>query len=133
MAEKMMSEIVSRCRFVNQNGDLTHYVKRLHVFGSFNTCSNDLGDVDLVIETERRPGIGSVVAASLARLKLSGRSARSYAEELFFGEREVWRLVKAGSRYISIHSTSELDDAAANAVVLFEADPGSVRTANKTY
>jgi hypothetical protein len=132
-AKEILSEIISRCVEVNQNEDLTHYVKRLNVFGSFNTDSKDLGDIDIVIETERRPGIGSIVNTSLARLRLSGRYPRSYAEELFYGEHEVLRLVKARSPNISLHNSLELEDVASNAVVFFEADPSTVRRASRSY
>lgn len=134
-AEKLVKEAIARCREANLNGDFTHYVKRLHVFGSYNSNSPDLGDIDLVIGTEPRPGIGNFVLASSERMKTLGKNPHSLVEEAVFGWREVIRFVKGRSLYFTYHLETELESggAAAGAVVLFEADPAEVREANKTY
>ena len=134
-AEKLVKEAIARCREANLNRDFTHYVKRLHVFGSYNSDSPDLGDIDLVIKIEPRPGIGNFVSASSERMKALGKQPHSLADEALFGWREVIRFVKGRSPYLTNHLETELETggAAAGAVVLFEADPAEVREANKTY
>lgn len=134
-AEKLVKETIARCSEANLNGDFTHYVKGLHVFGSYNSESPDLGDVDLVIEIAPRPGIGNVALASSARTKALGKQPRNYGDEIMFGQHEVLRFVKGRSPYMSTHNPTELESggAAAGAVVLFEADPAGVREANKSY
>jgi predicted nucleotidyltransferase len=134
-AEKLVEEAIARCRAANLNGDFTHYVKRLHVFGSYNCDSPDVGDVDLVIEIVPRPGIGNFVGASLERAKALGKRPHSYVDEVMFGWREVLLFVKGRSPYMTFHQENELesDGAAAGAVVLFEADPAEVRESRKTY
>ena len=134
-AAKLVKEAIARCREANLNGDFTHFVKRLHVFGSYNSDVPDLGDVDLVIQIEPRPGIGNFTRASLERAKALGKWPPRYVDELMFGRREVLRFVKGRSPYMTNHQQTELESggAAARAVLIFEADPAGVREANKTY
>jgi len=60
------------------------------VFGSYLTNSDDLGELDLAIKKERRPGKESFSDA--------------------YPERLVARLLKGGSRYISLHVVAEFDE-----------------------
>jgi hypothetical protein len=97
--------------------------RQLHVFGSHLSDSPDLGDLDLVVEVEQRPGVNSIVEASKARFQASGRTARSYPEELMYGRTEVMRFVKGRSPYLSLHDRNELTEGGATAAkVVFEAD-----------
>jgi hypothetical protein len=64
------------------------------VFGSYLTNSDDPGEIDLAIKKERRPGSDPFGDARIA----------------FYSERLVARLLKGGSRYISLHGVAELDE-----------------------
>jgi hypothetical protein len=122
-AEALLTETIERCRAANDNEDFVFYVAKLHVFGSHLSDSPDLGDLDLVVEVEQRPGVNSIVEASKARFQASGRTARSYPEELMYGRREVMRFVKGRSPYLSLHDRNELTEGGATAAkVVFEAD-----------
>lgn len=107
-ADRLLAEMIERCKQVNQNGDFVFYVRRLHVFGSYNSDTPDLGDLDVVIETESRPGIGDHVLASRARLMELGKRAANFFQTITFGQSEVLTFVKGRSPYVSIHSPKQL-------------------------
>jgi hypothetical protein len=79
-----------RVEEVNAHPDLLHWVTEVRVFGSYLTNSDDLGEIDLAIKKEGRPASGSFSDA--------------------YPERLVARLLKGGSRYISLHGVAELDE-----------------------
>ena len=63
------------------------------MFGSYLTKSDDLGDIEIVIKKERRPVSGSFSDASVE----------------FYAQRLLARLLKGGSRYISVHDVMEVE------------------------
>ena len=89
-AEKLIADFLQCVEEVNAHPDLLHWVTEVRVFGSYLTDSDELGEIDLAIKKERRPGKDSFIDA--------------------YPERLVARLLKGGSRYISLHGVSELDE-----------------------
>jgi hypothetical protein len=89
-AEKLIADFLQCVDEVNAHPDLLHWVTEVRVFGSYLTNSDDLGEIDLAIRKERRPGKDSFIDA--------------------YPERLVARLLKGGSRYISLHGVSALDE-----------------------
>ncbi len=89
-AEKLLADFLQCVEEVNAHPDLLHWVTEVRVFGSYLTNSDDLGEIELAIKKERRPGSGSFSDA--------------------YPERLVARLLKGGSRYISLHGVAELDE-----------------------
>ena len=89
-AEKLVADFLLNVEEVNAHPDLLHWVTEVRVFGSYLTNSDDLGEIDLAIKKERRPG--------------SDPFSDAYPERL------VARLLKGGSRYISLHGVAELDE-----------------------
>jgi predicted nucleotidyltransferase len=127
-ADELVKELVARCREANANSAFTHYVRRMHVFGSYNRDTPDLGDVDIIIETAKRPGIGSVIEASEERARVAGRDMSRW-DNRYYGQSEVKRFVKGSSRYLATHSLDDLEMEGVK--VLFEADPADVRHATR--
>ena len=93
-AEKLLTDFLRSVEEVNAHPDLLHWVTEVRVFGSFLTKSNDLGDIEIAIKTERRPASGPLSDARIA----------------FYSDRLVARLLKGGSRYIWLHGVTELDE-----------------------
>ena len=89
-AETLLADFLQCVEEVNAHPDLLHWVTEVRVFGSYLTNSDDLGEIDLAIKKERRPGSGSFRDV--------------------YPERLVARLLKGGSRYISLHDVAELDE-----------------------
>jgi hypothetical protein len=89
-AEKLLADFLQCVEEVNAHPDLLHWVTEVRVFGSYLTNSDDLAEIDLAIKRERRPASGSFSEA--------------------YPERLVARLLKGGSRYISLHGVAELDE-----------------------
>src|SRR6476620_9628125 len=89
-ADKLLAHFLRCVDEVNAHPDLLHWVTEVRVFGSYLTNSDDLAEIDLAIKKERRPASGSFRDA--------------------YPERLVARLLKGGSRYISLHGVAELDE-----------------------
>ena len=89
-ADKLLADFLQCVEEVNAHPDLLHWVTEVRVFGSYLTNSDDLSEIELAIKKERRPGSGSFSDA--------------------YPERLVARLLKGGSRYISLHGVTELDE-----------------------
>ena len=92
-AEKLLADFLQCVEEVNAHPDLLHWVTEVRVFGSYLTSSDEFGDIDIAIEKERRSESGSFSDACVA----------------FYSQRLVARLLKGGSRYISMHEVMELD------------------------
>src|SRR5258705_10432260 len=106
-AEELVRNFLERVEAVNLRDELTHRVASVRVFGSYLSDAVDLGDLDLALALEpRRP---SHVEESLERARKSGKSTRNYIEQLFYGQREVKRLLKERQPHISIHDYDEPD------------------------
>lgn len=70
-------------------GEPTHRVTSIHVFGSYLTDRDSLGDIDITIELERRHDDWEQhEVVNEARIRASGRRL-SHIDWLCFGEREV--------------------------------------------
>jgi hypothetical protein len=89
-AEELLADFLQCVEEVNAHPDLLHWVTEVRVFGSYLTNSDDLGEIDLAIKRERRPESGSFGDA--------------------YPDRLVARLLKGGSRHISLHDVTELDE-----------------------
>ena len=89
-AGKLLADFLQCVEEVNAHPDLLHWVTEVRVFGSYLTNSDDLDEIDLAIKKERRLGRDSFSDV--------------------YPERLVARLLKGGSRYISLHGVAELDE-----------------------
>jgi hypothetical protein len=56
---------------------------------------------------------------------MSGRTFSSYLDRLFYGHTEVMRLLKARSRYLSLHTMDDLEAIGAFSRILFTHGSGS--------
>jgi hypothetical protein len=119
-AEQMVKEMIERADEINANPELLAWVNRIRAFGSYITDAADLGDIDLVIDTERRTPDGeSFVKASQKRARASGKSMQWF-ETLVYGDTEVRRLLRARNRYLSFHGESDLEKFSIEGRVIYE-------------
>ena len=93
-ADKLLADFLQSVEEVNAHPDLLHWVTEVRVFGSYLTNSVDLDEIPLAIKKKRRPVSGPFGDARIA----------------FYSERLVARLLKGGSRYISLHGVTELEE-----------------------
>jgi len=108
-ADQLVAELLQRAAEINRRGELTHCIASIHVFGSYLTDSDGLGDIDITVELERRHDDWEQhEAVNEARIKASGRDRLSHLDRLSFGEQEVQRLLKGRVRHLSVHSLSEV-------------------------
>ena len=102
-ANAIIEDMLNRADAINANSDLIYWVAELRAFGSFITNTPDLGDIDVAVELQFKKEKGGIVDANKARAKRSGRASLSIIDEDSFGRHEVQSLLKARSRYISLH------------------------------
>jgi hypothetical protein len=124
-ADEIVADLVDRARAINANPDLLAWVKQLRVFGSYITTSDDLGDIDVAYELERRIDDGKQwVAASERHAKAAGKQIK-FPHTLNYGDREVELLLKNRERRLSFHAVSELEELKAESRVIYarEAPP----------
>jgi hypothetical protein len=111
-AEKTLKAFMQRVRMVNANPDYLETITGVIVFGSFLSASEELGDVDVGIQLERKP-MGDEVFMQLAeaRRKLAqeqGRQFRNLSDWVTWPSREIWVFLKSRAKQLSIHDFREL-------------------------
>jgi predicted nucleotidyltransferase len=132
-ADRLVAELLKRATEVNRRGDLTHHIASIHVFGSYLTDSDTLGDIDITIDLERRHDDWEQhTAANQARIKALGGHSLSLVDRLFFGEHEVQRLLKGRVRHLSVHSLSEVKEIGTPYRQIFPFEGQIVRPKDKT-
>jgi hypothetical protein len=109
-ADKLLADFLRSVEEVNAHPDLLHWVTEVRVFGSYLTDSDDLGDIEIAIKKERRPVSGAFGDACVAMAEQNGKIFSTDHDMAFYLERMVARLLKGGSRYISLHGVTELDE-----------------------
>jgi predicted nucleotidyltransferase len=108
-AEKIVADMLSRARNINESPELLCRISKITVFGSFVTDAEDLGDIDVSVEIKRKHVEGMQwIEAAVARAKASGRQL-DYSQMLDYPRHEVMRLLKDRNRYIQFCSPIMLE------------------------
>jgi hypothetical protein len=111
-AEKTLKAFMQRVRAVNSDPDYLETITGVIVFGSFLSASEELGDVDVGIQLERKMMEDEVfMQRAEARRRLAqdrGRRFRNLSEWVTWPSREIWFLLKSRARQLSIHDFREL-------------------------
>ena len=124
-ADVIIARLLQRVEMVNARPELLERVCEVRVFGSYLEERDDFGDIDVAVRTERKEGSGKDwVRESLRRAEMSGRTFSSYLDQLFYGHTEVMRLLKARSRYLSLHTMDDLEAIGALSRILFKHGSG---------
>lgn len=110
-AERLVEELLDRVRKVNAEPYYLYGVRRVVVFGSFLGTKPTLGDIDLVIELEAKERDGETHGQLMlergAEARTGGRRFNTWLDQLTWGETEVLRFLRSGSRYLSFHPPDE--------------------------
>lgn len=123
-AEEILARFLERVREVADRNELTHRVVEVRLFGSFlDKTAVTLGDVDLAVKLEIRPVFGRDIASYLdERAQTGARRKMGFFERATYGEREVWRILKGRSPFISFHTLDDLKALNARFVVVYRAE-----------
>lgn len=125
-ADVMIATFLQRVESVNARPELLERVCEVRVFGSYLEERDDLGDIDLAVRTERKEESGKDwVRESLRRADMSGRTFSTHLDRISYGHTEVMRLLKARSRYLSLHTMDDLEAIGAPSKILFTYGSGS--------
>jgi hypothetical protein len=111
-ANRTLQAFVRRVRAVNSDPEYLETITGVIVSGSFLSPSEELGDVDVGIELERKP-MGDEVFMQLAEARTQlaqerGRQFRSLTEWVTWPTTEIWLFLKSRARQLSIHDFREL-------------------------
>jgi predicted nucleotidyltransferase len=121
----IIARLLQRVERVNARPELLERVCEVRVFGSYLEERDDFGDIDVAVRTVRKEGSGKDwVRESLRRADMSGRTFSSYLDRLVYGHTEVMRLLKARSRYLSLHTMDDLEAIGAVSRILFKYGSG---------
>jgi hypothetical protein len=87
---------------------------------------SSLWRTDVAVRTERKEKSGKDwVRASLRRAEESGRTLSNFIDRVSYGHPEFIRLLKAGSRYLSLHTMDDLEKIGSPSKVFFKDSSGS--------
>jgi hypothetical protein len=111
-AERTLEAFMQRVRAVNSDPDYLETITGVIVFGSFLSPKEDLGDVDVGIQLERKP-MSEEVFMQLAEARRTlaqgrGRRFRNLSDWATWPTREIWVFLKSRARQLSIHDFREL-------------------------
>jgi hypothetical protein len=124
-AEAIIAAFLQRVESVNARPELLEWVREVRVFGSYLEDRDDLGDVDIAVRTDRKEKFGKDwVCESQRRADESGRTFSNLIDRIAYGHTEVMRLLKAGNRYLSLHTMDDLEEIGAPSKVLFKDSSG---------
>jgi hypothetical protein len=125
-ADKEVADLIERANEINRRDELVFFVSKVSAFGSYVTDTNDLGDIDLVVETvPRRDGH---TGESHYRADNSGK-VLDWSSSLYYGQREVLQLLRARKSRLSFASASTVERLNTKTRIVFEWHPGAERRA----
>jgi predicted nucleotidyltransferase len=94
---------MSRMKEINSNPRYLYSVRSVVVFGSYLNHGERLGDVDVAIELSSRiEDPNQRAEAHLRYAEESGRQFGNFTDQLYWAEAEIYQVLKARRRTISI-------------------------------
>lgn len=127
-ADKEVDEMIARANAINTRDELVFYVNKITAFGSYLSNSDDLGDIDLVINLDVRRPNTKFTNESHYRADNSGKSL-DFSSSLDYGRKEVMQLLRARKARLSFVSASTVEGLKTETSVLFEWSPEAKRRA----
>jgi hypothetical protein len=103
-ADNEVATLIARATEINTRDELVFFVHKITAFGSYLTDSNDLGDIDLVVEVKPRRE-QKHTHESHYRADNSGKTL-NFLARLCYGEREVLQLLRARKPRLSFNAGS---------------------------
>lgn len=102
-AHDALEGLMVRMKEINSNPKYLYSVSSVVVFGSYLNRGERLGDVDVAIEVSSRiEDPNQRPEAHLLYARESGRRFGNFTEELYWAEAEIYQMLKARRRTISI-------------------------------
>ncbi|MGY4283627.1 hypothetical protein ACVWXO_002847 [Bradyrhizobium sp. LM2.7] len=102
-ADKEVADLIARASEINARDELVFFVSKIIAYGSYLTDSDDLGDIDLIIETQ--PRRENHTDESHFRADNSGKTL-DFDESISYGRREVLQLLRARKSRLSFNAGS---------------------------
>ena len=107
-ADSEVAALIARAKEINARDELVFFVHKITAFGSYLTNSNDLGDIDLVVELAPRRLGKKHTDESHYRARNSGKTL-DFMASLTYGSSEVVQLLRARKPRLSFNVQSTLE------------------------
>ncbi|TFV69633.1 hypothetical protein E4K64_32255 [Bradyrhizobium frederickii] len=127
-ADEEVRELIAHANRINTRDELVFYVNKITAFGSYLSDTDDLGDIDLVVNLNVRRPNTRFTEESHYRADNSGKSL-DFSSRLDYGRNEVMQLLRARRARLSFASASTVEELKTEASVLFEWGPDTKRRA----
>ncbi len=102
-AQDALEGLISRANEVNANPKYLYSISSVVVFGSYLNGKQRLGDLDVAIELSPRiDDRDDLAKATLRYAQVSGRRFGNITEEISWAETEIYQVLKARRRTLSI-------------------------------
>lgn len=104
-ATHLLDELIKRAVSINEDAELGYCVESIKVFGSYLSEKEILGDLDVAVKISPKYVGEKFTEVNQSRIDmaiLEGRQFRSFIDELFWPSREVWLMLKARKRGLSL-------------------------------
>jgi hypothetical protein len=105
-ADNEVASLIARATEINTRDELVFFVHKITAFGSYLTDSNDLGDIDLVVEVA--PRRKHHTDESHYRAGNSGKTL-DFMASLNYGNSEVLQLLRARKSRLAFDTSSALE------------------------
>lgn len=123
VAERLISELIERAKFVNQSDVFLEEVQRIYAFGSYITDSPDFADLDLIIDYQpKKKYAADYTERAIEMAANSGRSFSNSVDFCYFSERQMKRFLKNRSPRYSFHYLDEVEKMKITPKLIWEAD-----------
>jgi hypothetical protein len=139
-ASRQLQQFLERVALVNADDALPQRVGKVVIFGSYLSNQDRIGDIDLAIRLDRRPQFAErwteVVLARAESAERRGRRFRGFLDRLAWAEDEVKRLLRGGTRLLSLHDWSTEEpwlQHAPHQVLLDEAPAAPLKDSNSQH
>lgn len=111
-AYRIVDALIAEARAVNADPAKSRRVTSIRIFGSVLTAreSEDVGDVDVVVDVRRRNLAKPDLEGLEREEKRDMPQSLSFIAELYWPERRIKRHLARVSRWLSFHEASDIDD-----------------------
>lgn len=109
--DEAYAKFLARVAEVNNDPELTHYISKLILFGSyFHTVKETYGDIDICIELKFRYAHPFQRYLNKYRIAKSGRTSLNFSGTLSYGRDEVNKILKNKSNLLSISEFHNMEE-----------------------
>ena len=125
-ADALVARLIDTARAINHDEEVARVVTSVSLFGSYLSDAETLGDLDVVVETARRPDPPGRDLEKESRARAPESVRQDFSKQLSWPETEVLRRIRNISPRISLHGFHDIQKLSAPYWTLYRFDPGNL-------